>query len=94
MERFRKTTKRSGMRSMWVCKCDCGNEVTLRKDAFMYKSSTTKSCGCWFLETNRNKCLKRNAENNPAKKGDEHYMRVTGIRYPQCSKTGRFIKHK
>lgn len=34
-------------RTYWNCKCDCGNVVTLRKDAFAYSYSSIKSCGCW-----------------------------------------------
>lgn len=35
-----------GKRSYWVCRCDCGKFVTLRKDHFAYKYSHQKSCGC------------------------------------------------
>ena len=35
-----------GKRSYWVCKCDCGKFVTLRKDHFAYKYSHQRSCGC------------------------------------------------
>lgn len=35
-----------GHRSYWLCKCDCGKFVTLRKDNFAYKYSHQKSCGC------------------------------------------------
>lgn len=37
-------------RSYWECRCDCGNIVTLRKDAFAYSYSKAKSCGCWHRE--------------------------------------------
>lgn len=37
-------------RTYWTCKCDCGNIVVLRKDAFAYSYSQTKSCGCWHKE--------------------------------------------
>lgn len=36
----------AGKRSFWVCKCDCGKTVTLRKDNFAYEYSRQKSCGC------------------------------------------------
>lgn len=44
-------------RSYWKCKCLlCGNEITLRKDAFVYDSSHNKSCGCWHrIESSRRK---------------------------------------
>lgn len=37
-------------RSYWKCKCDCGNEVVIRKDSFYYPYSKVKSCGCWHIE--------------------------------------------
>lgn len=35
-------------KTYWKCKCDCGNEVILRKDVFMNlgNSNQTLSCGC------------------------------------------------
>lgn len=44
---------RKRRRSYWKCKCDCGNEVILRKDCFYYSYSHIKSCGCWKREENR-----------------------------------------
>lgn len=32
-------------RSLWRCKCDCGNEKIARSDHL--KSGNTKSCGCY-----------------------------------------------
>ncbi len=31
-------------RTLWLCKCDCGNEKVLRSDCL--RSGATKSCGC------------------------------------------------
>ena len=42
-------------RSYWKCRCDCGNEVILRKDAFYYPYSHIKSCGCWHREESSNR---------------------------------------
>jgi hypothetical protein len=42
-------------RSYWNCRCDCGKMVTLRKDAFAYKCSKVKSCGCLHIEDSRNR---------------------------------------
>ena len=40
-------TAKSG-KTYWKCKCDCGNEVVLRKDVFTHlgNSNQTLSCGC------------------------------------------------
>ena len=32
--------------SYWICRCDCGNVVILRKNHFAYDYSHQKSCGC------------------------------------------------
>ena len=37
-------------RSIWLCRCDCGNIVKLRKDHFAYQKSKQKSCGCLHRE--------------------------------------------
>ena len=35
--------KKSGRKSYWVCKCDCGNTIAVRSD--ILKSGKTRSCG-------------------------------------------------
>ena len=42
--------KNGKSRSVWECKCDCGNIILLRKDQFIYPYSHYKSCGCWHRE--------------------------------------------
>ena len=32
--------------AMWLCRCDCGNEVTIRGSSLRNGSTPTKSCGC------------------------------------------------
>lgn len=36
-------------RSMWLCKCDCGNEKVIRGDCLV--KGQTKSCGCLLVES-------------------------------------------
>lgn len=43
--------KKSGRKSYWVCKCDCGNEIVVRSDAL--KCGNTKSCGCLKQEQDK-----------------------------------------
>lgn len=38
----------SGKNRLWLCSCDCGNEVIV-KSAYL-KNGHTKSCGCWKTE--------------------------------------------
>lgn len=38
-------------RSYWLCKCDCGNEIIVRRDQLL--SGHTKSCGCYALDKTR-----------------------------------------
>jgi len=36
---------------LWLCRCECGNEVTVRGTAL--RAGTTKSCGCLMIDTAR-----------------------------------------
>lgn len=36
------------LRTAWLCRCDCGEEVIVK--TINLKSGDTKSCGCWNLE--------------------------------------------
>lgn len=37
--------------NLWICKCQCDNEIMVRKDCL--KSGHTKSCGCLRIEKNK-----------------------------------------
>lgn len=39
-------------RTMWLCKCDCGNEIEIRSDQL--RGGITKSCGCLHIEQAKN----------------------------------------
>lgn len=41
-----------GSRSMWLCKCDCGNEKVIVRNCLV--TGNTRSCGCLELETKTN----------------------------------------
>lgn len=36
---------------MWLCKCDCGKEITTLE--YLLRSGCTKSCGCYASEVHR-----------------------------------------
>lgn len=40
----RKTNEKSSKSYLWLCKCDCGNYIKVRK--YAVTSGNTKSCGC------------------------------------------------
>ncbi len=41
-------------RTMWVCRCSCGNVVTVQADSLNEKHGNTRSCGCLASEIARN----------------------------------------
>ena len=51
-------------RSYWLCECECGNRVVLRKDSFAYKSSKQKSCGCLHRKNSKERITKINKNPN------------------------------
>ena len=51
-----KTAKRSSSGNVvWNCMCDCGVQVAVSGSSLQQKS--TQSCGCFFVDTARNKGL-------------------------------------
>jgi hypothetical protein len=71
--------RKKGRRTHWLCQCDCGNEVTRRKDALNSgRALDTKymSCGCMSKQINREHFLWKHQQGiNPTKHGDEHWTR-------------------
>ncbi len=45
-----------GSKSLWLCKCDCGNEKVILRNSLV--SGNTKSCGCLERETKKTMHLK------------------------------------
>lgn len=45
------SSKRSGRKTYWLCKCDCGREKTVRTD--ILKNGSTLSCGCLKKEQDK-----------------------------------------
>lgn len=43
-----KTNEKSNNSYLWLCKCDCGNEIKVKK--WNLTSGNTKSCGCLKIE--------------------------------------------
>ena len=58
---YNKSLGRYTTKSMWWCKCDCGNEDLVLVSGTSLKNGETKSCGCLHSETSKNngkKCKK------------------------------------
>lgn len=59
------TAESKDRRAWWKCRCDCGTELTVQGKAL--RRGHTKSCGCLSRDGARERALKRNAVDNPAK---------------------------
>ena len=59
---YNKKTNRYDAKSMWWCKCDCGNEDLVLVMGANLKNGRTKSCGC----------LRKNAITNTAKNNKKY----------------------
>ena len=44
--------RNKGNRALWLCKCECGNEIIV--DGALTRKNNTKSCGCKKLEESKN----------------------------------------
>ena len=45
---IKRTNINDSKQSLWLCKCDCGNEVIIR--GYCLTNGSTKSCGCYRRE--------------------------------------------
>jgi hypothetical protein len=43
---------KSNVRTYWMCKCDCGNKVSVAAQSLLRKTNKTESCGCIRKENN------------------------------------------
>jgi len=50
------TAENAGRRTMWLCKCDCGNTKVINADPL--NRGLTKSCGCLTKETTAKRSFK------------------------------------
>ena len=55
---IKKVESNSLGRAMWLCKCDCGNEVIVQGTCL--RNGNTKSCGCLRIENSKSKTVKHN----------------------------------
>ena len=45
---LRRDPVQGGTEARWICRCDCGNEVSVSGNHL--RNGSTKSCGCWRVE--------------------------------------------
>ena len=57
----------------WLCRCDCGNIIEVQGGNL--KNGHTKSCGCYFLEIEKN----RKGKENPSYKHGKSKTRLYSI---------------
>ena len=50
--------------ALWLCKCECGNETTVRGTNL--RNSSVQSCGCLNQELSRERGKKKTGKNNPS----------------------------
>lgn len=74
---IRSSDKKNNGHIMWVCACDCGNEVTIRASSL--KIGNSKSCGC----VTRKKANERIAKD--VREGYEN-SRVDGVFVPSIDR--------
>ena len=74
---YDKSSGRYITRSMWWCKCDCGNEDLVLVSGTSLKNGKTKSCGCLRDEVSGKRIAKYNKENGIKKQKRNKYV-LTG----------------
>lgn len=47
--------KHKNGRPLWLCICDCGNEILVSSQGLAPNSGSSRSCGCILLEKNRSR---------------------------------------
>jgi hypothetical protein len=58
--------------SKWLCRCECGNETSVF--GIDLKAGKTKSCGCLFKETTKQKGLANRVHGGYSKNSDADYL--------------------
>ena len=63
----RSATNKGG-RATWKCRCDCGNEITVRGKEL--RNGDTRSCGCLQKDKARRRMVKENTTHGAAKRNN------------------------
>lgn len=53
--------KNSNTNAVWICKCDCGNEIVVRSTTL--RKGESKSCGCFRSEHSRERMITHGKSN-------------------------------
>ncbi|MHB8109771.1 MAG: HNH endonuclease signature motif containing protein [Syntrophorhabdaceae bacterium] len=85
-----------GKQAMWLCRCDCGNEMVIYGQHL--RTGITQSCGCLRNEKSSARDKLRVGENSLAWKGGrflngQGYVLVFAKSHPRAAKSGHVLEH-
>lgn len=67
---LRKVGSDTKRRSLWLCRCKCGNQKVIRKDSLT--TGHAKSCGCLFIEKRKRGLSYRHGHAKNGKRSPEY----------------------
>lgn len=67
---------------VWLCRCDCGNEKSIKSKTL--RDGSSKSCGCLNAEVRRELCIKRNTTHGYAANGKDRTYRIWSGMNTRC----------
>lgn len=85
LKRDYETEKTKSGNTYWLCKCDCGNKISVVRNSLI--SGKTKSCGCLRKKVSA-KALKKISENNFIDEVGNKYGKLTVIKKAPSRTTG------
>lgn len=93
IRRAEDTQSKSGKSNVinWVCKCDCGNEITIKQTTLLSKTKKVKSCGCVNTKIPRERKNQMSAEEIADWNNLYDYVCMKVMGFPKNTLTGNMI---